>query len=596
MKKIIKQSKWTWVIAAIALLSSGCSDDSSNRVTPIPPSVPAPSPVEVNGMVLDGAVSGGTIFVYAASDISAALVAAAGSADRSTALAGADPIVSLTRDPADEEFYQLVIPAGHEGEALFFVFDNSGAEDLLFGDTPFNLESMVIADSSAGSQRVNITPHTTLATQLVRAALDPDGDGTVISVSEIETEMDDALGAVISALGQDDEGEQLLTSGINPIGSTDAETLERASSFIGLTVRTSSALTGLTADEVMQALAADAADGERDGVIPASLAASEELQTAAESINDVSSSVDIEDLGGGGACSESALAMRQACEFDIKDDLFEGRASCVMLSDEEELEECIVDVTDEHGEGREECEEVLDARLDLCEELEDEAHHPDFGTEFADNFVDPLEIGSSVEPNPYLPLVPGTRWVYEGSEEETVTVTVTQKTKLIEGITCIVVNDVEEEDGVIIENTNDWFAQDVDGNVWYCGEIAENFEVFEGDDPEDPELVDIEGSWKAGHEGGMAGILIPAEPEVGDLFRQEMKLGDAEDAMEILSVTGTEESPAAACTETCLVTLDFTPLEPGVEENKYYVPGIGLIVEIDLETGDRVELVEFSQP
>ena len=116
-------------------------------------------------------------------------------------------------------------------------------------------------------------------------------------------------------------------------------------------------------------------------------------------------------------------------------------------------------------------------------------------------------------PNPYLPLVPGNRWEYEGTfidddgeaVTETITVTVTGDTKLIDGVTCAVVTDVETEDDVVIESTDDWFAQDVDGNVWYCGEISRNFEVFGGDDPEEPELVDTEGSWKAGRERAKAG-------------------------------------------------------------------------------------------
>lgn len=296
-----------------------------------------------------------------------------------------------------------------------------------------------------------------------------------------------------------------------------------------------------------------------------------------------------------GACSESASLMRLSCAYDVKDDFFENKANCANSIDAEERAECLSEATEERQETKEECEEVLEARLALCGDLDDEGHHPDFGEDFADSFVDPLEIGNSVQPNPYLPLIPGTEWVYE-AEDETVTVVVTRKTKLIEGITCVVVNDVVAEDGVVLEDTDDWFAQDISGNVWYCGEIAENFELFDGDDPQEPELVDMEGSWKSGREGAKAGILIPAEPEIGEVFRSEILLGEAEDAVEVLSLTGSETSPAASCTETCLVTLDYSPLDPGAEENKYYAPGIGVIVEIDLETGERLELVEFNAP
>ena len=89
-------------------------------------------------------------------------------------------------------------------------------------------------------------------------------------------------------------------------------------------------------------------------------------------------------------------------------------------------------------------------------------------------------------------------------------------------------------------------------------------------------------------------MLLPFDPQPGDVIRQEFAQTDAEDVIEILAVDATEAAPGGACAGNCLLTRDFTPLEPGVEENKYYLPGIGLIVEVDLETGDRVELVSFT--
>ena len=172
-------------------------------------------------------------------------------------------------------------------------------------------------------------------------------------------------------------------------------------------------------------------------------------------------------------------------------------------------------------------------------------------------------------------------------------VTVTDKTKLIEGVTCRVVNDLVMEDGEPIEDTDDWYAQDLEGNVWYCGEIARNFETFEGDDPEEAELVDVEGSWKAGRDGAKPGILFRANPQVGDVYRQEMALGDAEDAAEVVDLAGTAESPVAACAGDCLVTREFTPIEPDSEELKYYAPGIGMILTTDPD-GNREELVAFT--
>ena len=150
------------------------------------------------------------------------------------------------------------------------------------------------------------------------------------------------------------------------------------------------------------------------------------------------------------------------------------------------------------------------------------------------------------------------------------------------------------EDGEVVEITQDWYAQDLDGNVWYCGEIARNFEIFAGDAPATPELVDIDGSWKAGRDGSEPGVLLPFDPQVGDVFRQEVSYGEAEDVVKIVSITASEMAPGGACAGNCLLTEDFTPLEPGVVENKYYVQGTGLIVEVNPDTGERVELAMFT--
>ena len=291
------------------------------------------------------------------------------------------------------------------------------------------------------------------------------------------------------------------------------------------------------------------------------------------------------------SCAASAHTQRLACEFDLQDDFFTLSAQCFDSANQDPV--CFGDAETEFDDGLEECNDVLEARLDVCESLDDATHDPDFGPDFAASFVDPLEIGLTIAPNPWFALVPGNLWVYEG-DGETIEVEVTRDTKLIDGVICIVVIDTATEDDVVVEITNDWYAQDVDGNVWYCGEISENFEEFEADTTSDPELVDIEGSWKAGRDGAEAGMLLPFDPQPGDVIRQEFAQTDAEDVIEILAVDATEAAPGGACAGNCLLTRDFTPLEPGVEENKYYLPGIGLIVEVDLETGDRVELVSFT--
>lgn len=300
------------------------------------------------------------------------------------------------------------------------------------------------------------------------------------------------------------------------------------------------------------------------------------------------------------ACSTTAQAGLTACKHDVKDDWWEAVAICANESDSADRLECITDAWVERGESREECREVFEARLELCEDLGEDPYDPDFDPNDFDT-----DFANLTNPNPYWPIAIDNKWSYVGGDEE-ITVEVMSATKLIEGVTCIVVKDVVEKDGEVIEDTDDWQAQAKDGAVHYCGEIALNFETFEGDDPEVPELVDIEGSWKAGRDGAKSGILMQAEPEVGQVYRQEWAFGDAEDAAEVLSIDyGLGKDPeldefvpvelaTLLCDEDCVVTRDFTPLEPDAEERKYYAPGIGLFLEVDPESGEIVQLVDCN--
>jgi hypothetical protein len=191
--------------------------------------------------------------------------------------------------------------------------------------------------------------------------------------------------------------------------------------------------------------------------------------------------------------------------------------------------------------------------------------------------------------NPYLPLPPGARWIYEGIEDgesERVEVEVTDERREVMGISAVVVRDRVFEDGELVEDTSDWFAQDVDGNVWYLGEASREFE--------DGELVGTEGSWEAGVDGALPGIVMPADPEVGDAYRQEFYDGEAEDMAEVHE-TGTSATVPAGTFDDVLVVREWNPLEPDVIEDKYHAPGVGVVLEVKVEGGDgRVELIEFT--
>ena len=578
-------------LALVVLLGACGSSNSAPTTTPPPP----PAAVTVSGVVSDGPVTGGTIFAFTADQVLAALAGLDPGGDRLAGLSAADSIATLTRDPGDADQYSISMPGELAGFPVFLVFDNTDAEDDGFRDTPPNLESFAILGEAGSSQRINLSLQTTLVSRLVRGELDPDGDGVAIGAPDIQSVSDAATAGVLDAFRTDSLGRDLYADGFDPFTDTDDDAVHAASSVIGFLLRAAARFEELDYDEVLPGLAADAADGAIDGDIPADLQPAPDLQALAAAVAEISSAGSDEDIAmlANGPCSTAAVSMMQACAVDVVDDFLESTAICQDTVDDAAREGCRAAVLLQNEENAEECDAVFEARLALCADLSDSAHEPMFGADFASDFVDPLQIGATVTENPWFPLVTGNRWVYEGGGE-TIDVVVTDQTKLIDGITCVVVIDTVSEDGVPIEVTRDWYAQDQIGNVWYCGEIARNFEVFEGDEPAAAELVDIDGSWKAGRDGSEAGVLLPFAPIVGETIRQEVAYGEAEDVVRIDSLNATETAPGASCAGNCLMTTDFTPLEPDVAENKFYAPGIGLIVEVDPDAGDRVELVEFT--
>ena len=215
------------------------------------------------------------------------------------------------------------------------------------------------------------------------------------------------------------------------------------------------------------------------------------------------------------------------------------------------------------------------------ENLTEEEYDPEINPE---DFVEEID-------NPYFPLIPGTTFVYEGeSEEEDTTILdkvfVTNETKVILGVTTTVVQDTEYEDGELIEETFDWYAQDEAGNVWYFGENSIKYA--------DGESASTEGSWEAGVNGSKPGIIMSGDPKVGDVYYQEFSPGEAEDQAEVLSLNEMV-TVAYGSFENCLKTGEWNLLEPGEEENKYYAPGVGLLLEEEVEGGDeKLELVEIT--
>ena len=193
--------------------------------------------------------------------------------------------------------------------------------------------------------------------------------------------------------------------------------------------------------------------------------------------------------------------------------------------------------------------------------------------------------------NPYLPLVPGTRFRYQGTPEqgsETVLVEVTHRTKRILGVPTVVVHDTVTRRGQLVEDTLDWYAQDREGNVWYFGEDTKEYK--------NGKVVGTQGSWQAGKDGAEPGIVMKAHPRVGDRYRQEHYPGVAEDMAQVLSVAERVTVPFGAFRQVVL-TKEFSPLEPNTVEHKYYARGVGDVLETEgRDERDRLELVDVTRP
>ena len=212
------------------------------------------------------------------------------------------------------------------------------------------------------------------------------------------------------------------------------------------------------------------------------------------------------------------------------------------------------------------------------------------GSESVD--LDPSEFTTEID-NPYWPMRPGSRWVYretdaEGARQQVV-VTVTHRTKRIaNGVEARVVRDVvtDLKSGEPVEVTDDWYAQGSDGNVWYMGEDTAEYE--------NGKVSSRAGSFEAGVDGAQPGVIMPADPEVGQTYRQEYYEGEAEDQGAVLSLDAQAEVPAGHYPN-ALLTADTNPLEPKVFEQKFYAKDVGPVLAISTSgDSDREELLRYA--
>jgi hypothetical protein len=204
----------------------------------------------------------------------------------------------------------------------------------------------------------------------------------------------------------------------------------------------------------------------------------------------------------------------------------------------------------------------------------------------------PAPAGGSIDPsnfvrhvtNPFFPLKPGTVFVYKGKRDgqtQTDRVTVTHRTRMIQGVRTTAVRDVATHHSRLLEKTTDWYAQDKQGNAWYFGEATKSFEGGK---------VSTEGSWLAGRNGAVPGIIMEANPHVADGYRQEFYKGHAEDQAWVLTHGGSIRVPYGLIHPTVL-TMEWTPLEPKVVDKKWYGRGLGIVKEQSVAGGHETALL-----
>jgi hypothetical protein len=207
--------------------------------------------------------------------------------------------------------------------------------------------------------------------------------------------------------------------------------------------------------------------------------------------------------------------------------------------------------------------------------------------------LDPADFSVNID-NPYWPMSPGSKWVYtetdtKGTNQKVVVEVTDEKKMIANGIEARVIRDTVSENGVPVEITDDWYAQDKAGNIWYLGEYVTNYK--------NGKVVDHGGSFEAGVDGAQPGIAMPANPEPGLSYRQEYYTGEAEDKGAVITV-GEErvQVPFGYFDKRVLMTRDLVPTEPKVQELKFYAPNVGPLLSVHTDgDGGRAELVSYSR-
>ncbi len=278
-------------------------------------------------------------------------------------------------------------------------------------------------------------------------------------------------------------------------------------------------------------------------------------------------------------CEEAADALLNVNINEANADYWIAIANC--LNDDDDFDDCEEAASDALQEALALAQEQFDARVDACALLGGGPYDPDLDEEDFSTTID----------NSYLPFKPGRTLIYEKQTAdglETVKVKTLKENGIVEidGFSCRAVQDTVDLNGQLVEDTTDWYAQDEDGTVWYFGELAKNYD-------EDGFLDNLDGSWRTGRQNAKPGIVMKAHPAVGDFYRQEFFVNEAEDLARVVALDETVTVPYGTFKH-CIQIEESAPLEPGHVTQKFYAAGTGLVLEVSAD-GTRTELVKIKK-
>jgi hypothetical protein len=283
--------------------------------------------------------------------------------------------------------------------------------------------------------------------------------------------------------------------------------------------------------------------------------------------------------GGPNVCNESSQTQLSSCHAAAHSTFLLALATCDNVAGPVQQKACKHQAVTSSQSAIQLCGAQLASRHAACQSLGPNPYDP---------VIDPTNFVTTID-NPYLPLTPGTTLIFQGSTSaglEEDDFNVTSNTKVIQGVTCLEVHDTVTLNGVLTEDTRDWFAQDKNGNVWYFGENSNQLSAGL--------VVGVKGSWTGGVDGAKPGIVMEAHRAVSDFYRQEFSPGTAEDVASVTSLTQSVTVPAGSFTN-CVETQDTSTLEPGVLELKFYAMGIGNVLETDPTTGEQLQLIQVTK-